>query len=185
MDRFPSLQLSIMDFHNGSSTFNFWLDICLTLGFCGLVWNIREVKAIERHAVVITSKYSNHQCNIMAPYTHPAVVISTTKFDKPVTLWSRRKHEYGHLSSSSLTSATTYVNGLSEQTLYSPETYVLHGFLLFLDFLFSLACVGFRLCGSGDRRILMWRGRGSATDILLANGNHASMDQRQSSPFNI
>jgi len=119
MDRFPSLRFSIMDLLNGSSTFYFWLDICFTLGYHGFVCNVREVKAIERRADVITSKHSNHQCNITAPYTHPAVVISTTTFDKPVTFWSRRKHEYGHLSSSPLTSATTYVTGLSEQTLYS------------------------------------------------------------------
>jgi len=90
----------------------------LTLGSHGFVCIIRKVEVIERHADIITSDIRNNNATSW-PVTSPEVAISAISIEKPVTLWSRRKQEYGHLSSSPLTSATTFVIGRSEQTLYS------------------------------------------------------------------
>lgn len=82
---------------------------------------------------------SKHQCNITARQNYPAVVISTTPLDMPVTLRSRRKQEHGHLSSSPLASPTTFVIGLSEQTLCSFQEICFARFPFF--FLDSFPCL--------------------------------------------
>ena len=76
----------------------------------------RYVEVIERHADAITSILRNNN----ATTRHVKLTLRWSfrrhLSDLPVTLWSRRKQEHGHLSSSPLTSAATFVIGLSEQT---------------------------------------------------------------------